>query len=72
MKKQEAPVIHPTGIYSTAQLRQLLDIGEDAVRAAKKHGLRFSRRFGRDLFLGSWVLDWLAEGAVHSPPATEG
>jgi hypothetical protein len=67
------PIINPTAVYRTEQLRQLLHLAVSTLRSEKRAGrLRYSRRAGKDFFLGRWVLDWIEAGAVSSPEAKEG
>jgi hypothetical protein len=66
------PTIDPRGIYYDATLGSALDLGPDVfARARKAHELRFTRKGRRTLYLGAWVLAWLANEAFD-PAATKG
>jgi hypothetical protein len=57
--------VHPTGIYTEAQVRALLGLRPSTVSTAVRKGdLRVSRRAGKYLFTGQWILDWVAAGEV--------
>jgi hypothetical protein len=52
--------IHPTGIYGTDDLSEMLDVSLDTQADARRSGsLRFARKGRRIIHLGEWVLDWL-------------
>jgi hypothetical protein len=58
------PTIDPRGIYDDATLGSALDLGPDVfARARKARELRFTRKGRRTLYLGEWVLAWLASEA---------
>lgn len=52
--------IDPDGIYHDGQARLLLDLpGSTLARARREGTLKYSRRGGRILYQGAWLLAWL-------------
>ncbi len=63
--RPEVPPVHPTAIYTEAQLRALLGLKPSSVSTAVRKGeLRVARRAGKYLFTGQWILDWVTSGEV--------
>ena len=62
--------IEPASFYDDVALRRGLGLRYAALKRARKDGqLRYTRRGGRLLYLGRWVLDWLtADGDQASRP----
>jgi hypothetical protein len=56
--------IEPQAIYDDGAISLALDIPSAAVVRARRGGrLRYTRQGRRVLYLGQWVLDWLAADA---------
>jgi hypothetical protein len=56
--------IDPQSVYDDGALILMLDISSAALTRARRDGrLRFTREGRRVLYLGQWVLDWLAASA---------
>ena len=52
--------LDPEAIFDDGALRRMLHLPQSAVDRARKSGeLRSTRKGGRVLYLGRWVLDWL-------------
>lgn len=55
--------IEQTAVYDLATAREALDLAETTLpRAIRRGQLRASRRAGKYLILGQWLLDWIAAG----------
>jgi hypothetical protein len=53
-------LIEPRAFYDEASLRNATGITASALAGARKAGLlRYTRRSGRTLYLGQWILEWL-------------
>jgi len=64
----KAHVLYPTAVYRSGQLARLLGLAATTLRREKRAGrIRYSRRAGRDFYLGQWVLEWLQAGEVSRP-----
>jgi hypothetical protein len=58
------PPIHPTGCYDLAQARAVLGLTASTLqREVFLRRIRFARRAGRLLFMGSWLIQWLEDAA---------
>ena len=69
-----ALVIEPTGVYDDAALVLGLGLTHATLARARRDGrLRFSRKGRRVLYLGQWVLNWLAAdpGGEHRAANTD-
>jgi hypothetical protein len=54
-------VISPNAVYDDTLLCVALDISANTLTQARRSGhLRHTRKGNRVLYLGQWVLDWLA------------
>jgi hypothetical protein len=54
-------IIEPDAVYDDLALRVALGVGASTVARARRRGeLRYTRKGGRTLYLGAWVLNWLA------------
>jgi hypothetical protein len=63
--------IDPDAIYDDGAVCLALDIPSSALARARRDGrLRHTRQGRRALYLGQWLLDWLALDST--PPAREG
>jgi hypothetical protein len=52
--------IHQTGIYTTDDLCEMLDVSPQTMADARRSGtLRATRKGRRLIYLGEWVLAWL-------------
>ena len=58
----QAPVsIEPQQVYDDGALNMTLGLTPNTLAAARRSGaLRYTRRGKRTLYLGQWILDWLA------------
>ncbi len=66
-----ATKIDPDGVYDDLGVYDALEIRTSALaRARRDGGLRYVRRGGRFLYLGSWLLSWLTSNP--SAPAHGG
>lgn len=66
---QQAPVISPMAVYSVEQARQALGLRKTCLRREARLGrLRTSRRAGKHLILGAWLLEWVEKGEVKRKP----
>jgi hypothetical protein len=62
--QETIPTIHPTGIYATDDLCAMLDVSPATLSEARRSGaLRSTRKGRRIIYLGEWVLAWLAADA---------
>lgn len=60
--------IDPEALYPEGAVALALDIPSATLARARRSGALRSRRVGnRTLYLGRWLLDWLAQG----PPALD-
>jgi hypothetical protein len=58
-------VIQPTGIYFADTAQNLLRLTKSTLRREVREGrLRISKRAGRYIILGSWLLEWIAAGEL--------
>ena len=58
-------VILPTAVYTGRQLQAALGLRSSTVRREVRMGrLRISKRSGKYLILGSWILDWIEAGEL--------
>jgi hypothetical protein len=57
--------IDPTAIYDDGAVLMALDIPTATLARARRDGrLRYTRQGRRALYLGQWLLDWLAADAA--------
>ena len=57
----EPAKIDPTAVFDDGALHVLLGLTATSIAKARRTGnLRFSRKGQRILYLGQWVLDWIA------------
>jgi hypothetical protein len=55
-------LIEPNGVYDDGALVLALGLTFEALaRARKEKVLRFTRKGKRTLYMGQWVLEWLAD-----------
>jgi hypothetical protein len=60
-----APVIVPNAVYDLTQARALLGLAEHTLgREARLGRLRVSKRAGKYMILGKWLLAWVEAGEV--------
>ncbi len=65
----EAVTISRNALFTSAQLRAMLDVSERTLATARASGALLSTRKGRRVFyLGKWVLDWLEADADRTRP----
>jgi hypothetical protein len=63
-------VIAPNAVYTLQTLSETLGLKPGCLpRECRLQRLRYCKRGGRVLFLGSWVLEWLEAGEVVREPA---
>jgi hypothetical protein len=63
----EPCTIPPDAILDDSAVRHALGIHPDQLaRARRRGGLRYSRRGGRNYYLGRWLLDWLTGDSAHA------
>lgn len=56
-------IVQPTAIYSRTALVDALNLKSSTITREIRLGrLRVATRGGRQFFLGSWILDWIATG----------
>jgi hypothetical protein len=56
-----ACLIEPSAVYDDGSLMLALGLSEATLSRARREGqLRFTRKGQRILYLGQWVVDWLA------------
>jgi hypothetical protein len=67
-------IIHPNAVFSIRSLTAALELKASTLsREMRLHRLRYARRGGKTYFVGSWILQWLADGEVTSAePAANG
>jgi hypothetical protein len=59
-------VIHPTGVYTVAQVRAMLGLRQSSLRREIREGrLAVYKRCGKYFFLGEQLLDWLRGGEIR-------
>jgi hypothetical protein len=63
--------ILPNALYSEEALMEILGLGSEPLRRARRSGqLRYSRPSKSPLYLGQWVIDWLqAQSKCEGVPA---
>jgi hypothetical protein len=65
--------IEPDLIYDDGPLVLDLGMSGGALAKARRSGaLRYTRKGGRVLYLGRWILDWLEKDEASAAPAMEG
>jgi hypothetical protein len=65
--KHKAPVIHPNAVYSLELARNVLQLAKNCLpREIRLGRLRVSKRAGKYLILGAWLLEWIEAGEL--PP----
>jgi hypothetical protein len=58
--------IVPTAVYNLATARVALSLAAGTLpREIRLRRLRASKRAGKYLILGAWLLEWVAAGEVH-------
>ena len=63
--KRKAPVIHPTAVYSLELARNTLALAKHCLpREIRLGRLRVSKRAGKYLILGAWLLEWIQAGEL--------
>jgi hypothetical protein len=74
----EPHVIHPNAVYFGELFQRLFRMTKSTLRREVREGrLRVSKRGGRYLLLGSWILAWIEAGEVQrrrgqAPPGEVG
>jgi hypothetical protein len=59
------PFIRPNAIFTIASLTEALGLRKGTIPRELRLGrLRFAKRAGRVLIMGSWVLQWIANAEV--------
>src|SRR5438445_13481966 len=62
-------VVDPRGIYFLDDVCRIFRLPASGVRRAiRRQGLRVSRRGGRHVFLGRWLLQWIELGELPRRP----
>jgi hypothetical protein len=57
----EPVLIEPESLYDDGALREALGLTAATLARARRDGsLRFARKGQRTLYLGKWIIDWLA------------
>jgi hypothetical protein len=57
------PVIHPDAVFTLETAREALGLAETTLpREARLGRLRVSKRAGKILILGAWLLEWVRTG----------
>ena len=70
--RRAAPVIDPRTVYSLDQARHVLGLAKGCLpREIRLGRLRVSKRAGRYLILGAWLLEWIESGELSRPPRSE-
>jgi hypothetical protein len=66
------PVIHPQSVFGIEDARATLRLAKNCLpREIRLGRLRVSKRAGRYLILGQWLLEWIAAGELpRRKPAT--
>jgi hypothetical protein len=63
--RERVHVIVPTAVYSLATARTALSLKAGTLpRELRLRRLRYSKRAGRVMILGEWLLTWIREGEV--------
>jgi hypothetical protein len=58
-------ILHPNAVYDAPGVQAALQLKRSTLRREIREGrLRVSRRGGKYLFLGVWLLQWIAGGEV--------
>ncbi len=69
-------VILPTAVYDLQAAREAVGVAKGCLpREIRLGRLRVSKRGGKYLILGSWILDWIKSGEVtrqRKPPTEAG
>jgi hypothetical protein len=56
-------VLHPTGVYTAQQVRDMLGLRQSSLRREIRDGrLRVNKRCGKYFFLGELLIAWLRGG----------
>jgi hypothetical protein len=64
-------LIEPNGVYDDALLCSALEVSTNTLADARRAGeLRFARKGRRVLYLGEWVMAWLAQTTDRRREAT--
>jgi len=65
----DVPHVDPLGVYTPAAAARLLGFRTNTLpRYMRKGQLRYAKRGGRVLILGSWLMEFLAGGEVLARP----
>ena len=63
-------VIAPTAVYSVVEAQAALRLKESTIRREVREGrLRVSKRAGKYLLLGEWLIEWVRGGEVRRKAA---
>lgn len=67
----DAYQIDPAAVYDDGALNVALGLSSAAIAQGRRDGtLRYTRKGQRTLYLGQWILDWLAadarQGVAHA------
>jgi hypothetical protein len=69
METSTVPQLIPNGVYDDLALHATLGISLQVLADARRKGeLRYSRKGARILYLGRWVLRWLARDDRMTQP----
>jgi hypothetical protein len=59
------PVIDSNAVYTRTTLTQTLGLRDGTIPRELRLGrLRYSKRAGKIIILGSWVLEWISSGEI--------
>jgi len=62
---EKIPTIRPTAVFGLEQARAALGLAKNCLpREIRLGRLRVSKRAGRYLILGEWILEWIRSGEV--------
>jgi hypothetical protein len=73
--RQYVHVIDPNGVYGLESARQALSLKKGCLpREIRLRRLRASKRGGRIMILGRWLIEWVEGGEIspRRPPALNG
>jgi hypothetical protein len=71
--KWKAPIIDPKAVFTIEQARNALQLAKNCLpREIRLGRLRVSRRAGKYLILGAWLLEWIEAGELPRRPSGAG
>jgi hypothetical protein len=69
MDASTVPQLFPNAVYDDLALHLLLGVSMQVLADARRQGeLRYARKGARTLYLGRWVLRWLARDGKAAQP----